>query len=66
MSTVREVSAQRGSAQRRWEVLIDSKQLCSPPTGSGMTEGDIVEAVLSRLGPVLDNPKYVPDRARRR
>ena len=43
-----------------WTVLFQ------PPGGARRPEEELLNDVLDILGPVLDNPRYVPDRARRR
>jgi hypothetical protein len=40
--------------------------LFRPPGGARQPEEELLNDVLDILGPVLDNPRYVPDRARRR
>jgi hypothetical protein len=43
-----------------WTVLFQ------PPGGARRPEEELLSDLLDILGPVLDNPKYVPDRSRRR
>jgi hypothetical protein len=43
-----------------WTVLFQS------PGGASRPEEELLSALLDILGPVLDNPRYVPDRLRRR
>jgi hypothetical protein len=43
-----------------WTVLF------RPPGGARRTEAELLNDLLDILGPVLDNPRYVPDRSRRR
>jgi hypothetical protein len=43
-----------------WTVLFQ------PPGGARRPEEELLNDVLDILGPVLDNPRYVPERARRR
>jgi hypothetical protein len=40
--------------------------LFRPPGGARRPEEELLSDVLDILGPVLDNPSYVPDQARRR
>jgi hypothetical protein len=43
-----------------WTVLFQ------PPGGARRPEEELLSDLLDILGPALDNPKYVPDRSRRR
>jgi hypothetical protein len=43
-----------------WTVLF------RPPGGTRRPEEELLNDLLDILGPVLDNPRYVPDRSRRR
>ena len=43
-----------------WTVLF------RPPGGARRPEEELLNDLLDILGPVLDNPRYVPDRSRRR
>jgi hypothetical protein len=43
-----------------WAVLF------RPPDGARRPEEELLHDLLDILGPVLDNPRYVPDRSRRR
>lgn len=43
-----------------WTVLF------RPPGGARQSEEELLNDLLDILGPVLDNPRYVPDRSRRR
>jgi hypothetical protein len=43
-----------------WTVLFQ------PPGGARRPEEELLNDLLDILGPVLDNPRYVPDRSRRR
>ena len=40
--------------------------LFQPPGGARRPEEELLSDLLDILGPVLDNPRYVPDRSRRR
>jgi len=43
-----------------WTVLLQ------PPGGARRPEEELLSDLLDILGPVLENPRYVPDRSRRR
>ena len=62
----------RGAELAEIAVLLPTFQaphwtlLFQPPGGARRPEEELLNDLLDILGPVLDNPRYVPDRSRRR
>jgi hypothetical protein len=62
----------RGAALAEVAVLLPTFRaphwtvLFRPPGGARRPEAELLNDLLDILGPVLDNPSYVPDRSRRR
>jgi hypothetical protein len=62
----------RGTELAKIAVLLPTFQaphwtvLFRPPGGARRPEEELLNDLLDILGPVLDNPRYVPDRPRRR
>ena len=62
----------RGAEPAEIAVLLPTFQaphwtvLFQPPGGARRPEEELLNDLLDILGPVLDNPSYVPDRSRRR
>jgi hypothetical protein len=61
-----------GAAVAEIAVLLPTFQaphgtvLFQPPGGARQPEEELLNDLIDILGPVLDNPRYVPDRSRRR